>query len=294
MYSEENPLKHNFSKHDSQRVFHDSATYLENSKTKCRAKTAFGRSSEFKKDLISWIPIQTERQQQWPLISTYKADFWHHRNPQSTAVMIPQLLVPRVRPLITVAHPRSEIMQTTYRQFYSHRQPNPNVHTNVFTGEVQSTPMEKEATFVYLNPKPKTARLSDGGVSDMGLSHMGLSDMGRSDVGLPDTGHSDMGHSDMGLSDMGFSNMGHSDMGLSDMGVSDMGVSNIGLSDGGVSDMGLSDMGLSDMGFSDMGLSDMGFSNMGHSDMGLSDMGVSDMGSLIWDSETEGLKCGNL
>ncbi|XP_038668575.1 uncharacterized protein C3orf84-like [Scyliorhinus canicula] len=153
----ESPLKHNFSKHDSQRVFHDSATYLENSKTKCRAKTAFGRSSEFKKDLISWIPIQTERQQQWPLISTYKADFWHHRNPQSTAVMIPQLLVPRVRPLITVAHPRSEIMQTTYRQFYGHCQPNPNVHTNVFTGEVQSTPMEKEATFVYVNPKPKTA-----------------------------------------------------------------------------------------------------------------------------------------
>ncbi|XP_078399033.1 uncharacterized protein LOC144681304 [Cetorhinus maximus] len=126
-------------------------------KAKSRAKTAFGRSNEFKKDLISWVPIQTERQQQWPLISTYKADFWHHRNPQSTAVMVPQLLVPRARPLITAAHPRSEMMQTTYRQFYSHCQPNPNVHTNVFTGEVRSTPMEKEATFVYVNPKPQPA-----------------------------------------------------------------------------------------------------------------------------------------
>ncbi|XP_067908043.1 uncharacterized protein C3orf84-like isoform X1 [Heterodontus francisci] len=153
----ESPLKHNFSKHDSQRVFHNSATYMENRKVISRAKTAHGRSSEFKKDLISWIPIQTEKQQQWPLISTYQADFWHHRNPQSTAVMIPQLLVPRVRRLITAAHPRSEMMQTTYRQFYSHSQPNPNVHTNVFTGEVQSVPMEKEATFVYLNPKPKPA-----------------------------------------------------------------------------------------------------------------------------------------
>ncbi|XP_043563770.1 uncharacterized protein C3orf84-like [Chiloscyllium plagiosum] len=153
----ENPLKHNFSKHDSRQVFHDSATYLENSNAISRAKTAFGRSSEFKKDFISWIPIQTDRQQQWPLVSTYKADFWHHRNLQSTDVMIPQLLVPRGRPLITAVHPRSEIMQTTYRQFYSHCQPNPNIYTNVFTGQVQSSPMEKEATFVYVNPKPKTA-----------------------------------------------------------------------------------------------------------------------------------------
>ncbi|XP_048403398.1 uncharacterized protein C3orf84-like isoform X4 [Stegostoma tigrinum] len=80
----ENPLKHNFSKHDSRQVFHDSATYLENSNAISRAKTAFGRRSEFKKDFMSWIPIQTDSQQQWPLISTYKADFWHHRNPQST------------------------------------------------------------------------------------------------------------------------------------------------------------------------------------------------------------------
>ncbi|XP_048403397.1 uncharacterized protein LOC125460237 isoform X3 [Stegostoma tigrinum] len=153
----ENPLKHNFSKHDSRQVFHDSATYLENSNAISRAKTAFGRRSEFKKDFMSWIPIQTDSQQQWPLISTYKADFWHHRNPQSTKVMIPQLLIPRGQPLITAVYPRSEIMQTTYRQFYSHCQPNPNIYTNVFTGQVQSTPMEKEATFVYVNPKPKPA-----------------------------------------------------------------------------------------------------------------------------------------
>ncbi|XP_051873550.1 uncharacterized protein C3orf84-like [Pristis pectinata] len=153
----ESPLKHNFSKHDSRLVFYDGATYMENTKGKNRAKSAFGRNSEFKKDLISWIPTQTEGQQQWPLISTYQADFWHQRNPQSTAVMVPQLLVPRVRQLITATCPGSEMMQTTYRQFYSHCQPNPNVHTNIYTGEVQSMPMEKEATFVYVNPKPKLA-----------------------------------------------------------------------------------------------------------------------------------------
>ncbi|XP_069793279.1 uncharacterized protein C3orf84-like [Narcine bancroftii] len=154
---QESPLKHNFSKHDSRLVFYDGATYIENNKGKSRSKSAFGRSSEFKKDLISWVPTQTDGQQQWPLISTYQADFWCHRNPQSAAVTIPQLLVPRVRQLITATHPRSEIMQTTYRQFYGHCQPNPNVHTNVYTGEVQSMPLEKEATFVYINPKPKLA-----------------------------------------------------------------------------------------------------------------------------------------
>ncbi|XP_072137031.1 ciliary microtubule inner protein 7-like isoform X4 [Mobula birostris] len=126
-------------------------------KGKYRTKSALGGSSEFKKDLISWIPTQSEGQQEWPIISTYQADFWHHRNPQSTAVMIPQLLVPRVRQLITVTNPRVETMQTTYRQFYSHCQPNPNVHTNIYTGIVQRMPMEKEATFVYVNPRPKLA-----------------------------------------------------------------------------------------------------------------------------------------
>ncbi|XP_072137028.1 uncharacterized protein [Mobula birostris] len=179
----ESPSKHNFSKHDSQLVFYDGATYMENqyqlppktwcpglmktctdctdhqykNKGKYRTKSALGGSSEFKKDLISWIPTQSEGQQEWPIISTYQADFWHHRNPQSTAVMIPQLLVPRVRQLITVTNPRVETMQTTYRQFYSHCQPNPNVHTNIYTGIVQRMPMEKEATFVYVNPRPKLA-----------------------------------------------------------------------------------------------------------------------------------------
>ncbi|XP_078269939.1 ciliary microtubule inner protein 7-like isoform X2 [Rhinoraja longicauda] len=153
----ESPLKHNFSKHDSRLVFYDGATYMENNKGKWRAKSAFGRSREFNKDLISWIPTQTEGPQQWPLISTYQADFWHHRNAQSAAVMIPQLLVPRVRRLITAAHPGSETMQTTYRQYYGHCQPNPKVQTNVYTGEVQSKPMETEASFVYVNPKPKLA-----------------------------------------------------------------------------------------------------------------------------------------
>ncbi|XP_067908044.1 uncharacterized protein [Heterodontus francisci] len=31
----ESPLKHNFSKHDSQRVFHNSATYMENIPKNC-------------------------------------------------------------------------------------------------------------------------------------------------------------------------------------------------------------------------------------------------------------------
>ncbi|XP_072928845.1 ciliary microtubule inner protein 7-like isoform X2 [Hemitrygon akajei] len=131
-------------------------------KGKYRTKSALGGSSEFKKDLISWIPTQSEGQREWPIISTYQADFWHHRNPQSTAVMIPQLLVPRVRQLITVTHPGVETMQTTYRQFYSHCQPNPNIHTNIYTGKVQRMPMEKEATFVYVNPRPKLANGRSG------------------------------------------------------------------------------------------------------------------------------------
>ncbi|XP_059800677.1 uncharacterized protein C3orf84-like isoform X3 [Hypanus sabinus] len=158
----ESPLKHNFSKHDSQLVFYDGATYMENNKGKYRTKSALGGSSEFKKDLISWIPTHSEGQQEWPIISTYQADFWHQRNPQSTAVMIPQLLVPRVRQLITITHPGVETMQTTYRQFYSHCQPNPNIHTNIYTGKVQRMPMEKEATFVYVNPRPKLANGRSG------------------------------------------------------------------------------------------------------------------------------------
>ncbi|XP_059800676.1 uncharacterized protein C3orf84-like isoform X2 [Hypanus sabinus] len=131
-------------------------------KGKYRTKSALGGSSEFKKDLISWIPTHSEGQQEWPIISTYQADFWHQRNPQSTAVMIPQLLVPRVRQLITITHPGVETMQTTYRQFYSHCQPNPNIHTNIYTGKVQRMPMEKEATFVYVNPRPKLANGRSG------------------------------------------------------------------------------------------------------------------------------------
>ncbi|XP_066554295.1 uncharacterized protein LOC136737515 isoform X2 [Amia ocellicauda] len=137
----ENPRKHSFSKHDNRHVFQGSAVYFETGKGSHRVKTVVAEGAKFNPDLITWAPLKDELAKSGPPLTTYRASFWCS---QPTTVQ-GSIQLPHRLP------PTTEAYSTTYRHAFSHCQPNLSVVTDMMTGRVVSGPLDKEATFTYIN-----------------------------------------------------------------------------------------------------------------------------------------------
>jgi hypothetical protein len=157
------PTTHQFSHHDNRFSFLNTVTSFQDGLGK--KKVQHQRTGKFTPDFIAWVPHKKDIREAGPVVSVYRETF--RRDEPSTKV--PQILVPSVsRPpkhlsasapsfLPTPYSDPPEMVQekamTTYQLTHRHQQPNPSVHTNMNTGDVDAGPLPFVKSNSYINPR---------------------------------------------------------------------------------------------------------------------------------------------